>query len=113
MPRPDYDGVSDVQLELPSRPIRLMAYGGSNRQLKQADNRLYRLERGYPYSRMGRLVVAVNQFKGQSLYTPSTSNIPQAKTLNAPQKGVGQTPTSGSSTTPTRIHFPYKTNELL
>jgi hypothetical protein len=113
MPRPEIDAVSDVQIDDQQRSIRVLAYGGGNRTGRQTDSRLYRLERGYPYQRMGRLVLAVNQFKGLSLYTPSTSNLPQLKTVSQPQKSVGQSPTSSSSTTPTRIHFPYKTNDLL
>jgi hypothetical protein len=73
---------------------------------------LYRLERGYPFSRAGRLVVAVNQFAGQAIYSPTVSNAPQQGVLPHPQEAIGQTPANQASSTPTRIQFPASRNDL-
>lgn len=51
-----------------------MAYGGSKQDPLAKNN--FRLARGYPYVRAGQPVVAMPQFNGLYLYTPTARNIP-------------------------------------
>lgn len=45
-------------------------------------SRVYRLERGFPFLRAGRPVVAIPQFKGVTLVSHTTTNVP--KTFQSP-----------------------------
>lgn len=51
-----------------------MAYGGSTQDHLKKNT--FRLARGYPYVRAGQPVVAMPQFSGLYLYTPTAKNIP-------------------------------------
>ena len=55
--------------------IKDMAYGGS-KPIPGAVimSNLYRLRRGYPYPRAGKLVIATPQFKALTLYSPTSGN---------------------------------------
>lgn len=55
--------------------IKDMAYGGAKpiSNILVSSN-LYRLRRGYPFPRAGKLVVATPQFKTLTLYSPTTKN---------------------------------------
>lgn len=54
-----------------SKTISEMAYGGLG---NHDGGKLYRLERGTPYYRAGKVVYATPQFKGLTIYSPTSSN---------------------------------------
>ena len=74
--------------------IKDMMYGGA-RPISSVvvSSNLYRLRRGYPMPRAGKLVVATPQFKALTLYSPT----------NATQQIPGKT------LTPVSITYPRKT----
>lgn len=89
--KPDNVFVLDQDDDRPST-FKKMAYGGSGQVV--ASERSYRLERGHPFLRGGKMVVALPQFKALTIYSPVSTN-------------AGQLPSS--TTTPTAITYPSKT----
>lgn len=82
--------IVDNEPEKPNGTLK-MAYGGNSAD--NASSRSYRMERGTPFLRGGKLVYATPQFKGLTLYSPVSNN-------------VQFTPTT---TTPTQAQWPSKT----
>lgn len=100
MARPEPgDGVSDLDVDqdqtslnflgsgsVPVRPVTLiqgtapttvktMAYGGNQAiTAGETDSRLYRLERGYPYKRAGRMVPVLPQWKATNVTIQNLSS---------------------------------------
>ncbi len=79
----------------PLSAVKDLAYGGgeSSSSSPVDSGSLYRLERGTPYKRNGRLVFATPQFKALTLYSPTSKN--------AQIPGVSQTGVS--------VSYPSKT----
>lgn len=74
--------------------VKDMIYGGSKPTSNVAVlGNLYRLRRGYPLMRAGKLVVATPQFKTLTLYSPTSA--------------VAQLP--GTTVTPVSISYPHRT----
>lgn len=76
-----------------THPVNSMAYGSSTRTADVPH--LYRVERGYPYLRHGKLVQAIPQWKSLTLYSVTTAN--------APTSAFNTTTTPKSISYPTRI----------
>lgn len=96
-------------------PVQNMAYGDGtprNAAWENIDSRLYRLERGQQFTRGGRVVVAVPQFKGQTIIAQSTASAPQGNTVASPATGAGQTPTQSAGATPVKIVFPQSLENM-
>jgi|SRR5579859_7929001 len=87
--------------DVPARPslAKELAYGpGAGYDAVGSDN-AYRSERGLPFLRAGKLVVATPQFKGLTIYSPSPSNQQVATPVPANSAvGVTANPTTNSLT---------------
>lgn len=51
-----------------------MMYGG---EWESSDSRLYRLERGFPYTRAGVIVPPIPKFKGLYIYSQAAGKVPR------------------------------------
>jgi len=104
----------------PPQPVKDMAYGGVNQDgagTAQA-GQIYRLERGYPAFRRGRLLAAVPRTKAETIYAKDANQSLVNPIIN---KGVAGVATSGVATPGTsnapnattgaivRYRTPYKT----
>jgi hypothetical protein len=70
-----------------ANPAKTLAYqsGSANRvPISGGSGSLFRLERGAPYLRAGRLVFATPQFKTQTLYSLTNKNAQLPSTPTAP-----------------------------
>lgn len=76
----------------PTGTILKLAYGGTSKSPVATSNN-FRVERGFPFMRAGRLVYATPQFRALTLYSPVNTNAQLPKT----------------TTTPTAITYPIKT----
>ena len=73
-------------------PLTSIAYGSSGKTFDHPH--LYRVERGFPYLRNGKLVQAIPQFKSLTLYSITVANAP--------------TNQFNTTTTPAAINYPTR-----
>ena len=103
------------------RAVKDMAYGGSTGAGVPAiqAGQIYRLERGYPAFRRGRLLVAIPRTKAETLYANDPNQAMANPILNTGATGTATsgTATPGTTNTPNtttgaivRYRTPYKTN---
>ena len=87
------------QEEQPSGEIYSLAYGGGNRQ--ESDT-LYRVERGTPRYRNGRLISVLPQFRALKLAVRNTNSVP----TNVPLTQSSPATSPFVNTTTGRVQYP-------
>lgn len=103
------------------KTVKDMAYGGINNASMPSlqAGQIYRLERGYPAFRRGRLLVAIPRTKAETLYSSDPNQAMANPILNTGATGTATSGTASPGTTNApntttgaivRYRTPYKTN---